>query len=111
MVFGSAHRLRGILNPDAWGVIAMVQRLLFVKASLLGIVLLLSVADPASAYIDGGTTTVLFQTLVAGGAAAALSLRIGWRRLRMLGTRRSDDGGQDDARGAEDAITDSDERG
>lgn len=89
----------------------MMNRCRLIRASLLGMVLLLSIAAPASAYIDGGTTTVLFQTLVAGGAAAALSLRIGWSRLRTLGTRRSGDGGQHDARDPEGAITDSDELG
>ena len=80
------------------------------RVGLLGLVLVLSLAAPASAYIDGGTTTVLFQTLVAGGAAAGLSLRIGWRRLRTLGRRRSDASPQDPGH-PEDAIVDIDERG
>jgi hypothetical protein len=48
----------------------------------LASLLLLSFASPANAYIDSGTTSVLFQAVVAGGAAASLSLRLGWRRLR-----------------------------
>jgi hypothetical protein len=61
-----------------------------VRAGLLAVVLIASLAAPASAYIDGGSTTILFQTLVAGTAAAGLSARLAWNRLRSLGGRRAE---------------------
>jgi hypothetical protein len=61
-----------------------------VRAGLLALLLVASLAAPASAYIDGGSTTILFQTLVAGTAAAGLSARIAWKRLRSIGGHSSE---------------------
>ena len=58
-------------------------------AVVLAIVLVAGLAAPASAYIDGGSTTILFQTLVAGTAAAGLSAKLAWKRLRSFGGRRT----------------------
>lgn len=43
---------------------------------------------PASAYVDPGTTTVIFQVVVAALAAAGLSVRVAWGRIRGLFDRR-----------------------
>lgn len=49
---------------------------------------------PASAYIDGGSTMLVFQWLVAGLAAAWFGVKLFWGRLVAL-FRRDDDADRD----------------
>ncbi len=44
----------------------------------------------ANAYIDAGSTAVLFQAVVAGLAAAGMFLRVFWRRITNFFSRGSD---------------------
>lgn len=46
----------------------------------------------ANAYIDAGTTAVVFQAVVAGLAAAGMFLRVYWRRITRFFGRDSDEG-------------------
>lgn len=41
----------------------------------------LAVLAPASAYIDPGSTSLIFSAIVAGAAAAGMTLRLTWRRI------------------------------
>lgn len=45
----------------------------------------------ANAYIDAGTTAVVFQAVVAGLAAAGMFLRVYWRRITRFFGRDSDE--------------------
>lgn len=53
---------------------------------VLGLTLLVSITliAPASAYIDPGSTTVVFQALIAGLAAAGMGLKMFWGRIANL---------------------------
>lgn len=44
----------------------------------------LVVVAPANAYIDGGSASFIFQALIAFGMAAAVTLKMQWRRVRGL---------------------------
>lgn len=57
----------------------------------------------ANAYIDAGSTTVVFQSIVAGLAAGGMFLKLYWRRLMTLFGRGGD---QDEVVVAEAAIDD-----
>lgn len=46
----------------------------------------------ANAYIDAGTTAIVFQAVVAGLAAAGMFLRVFWRRITRFFSRDSNDG-------------------
>ena len=39
---------------------------------------------PAYAYIDGGTASMIFQMLIAGGLAAMVTLRVFWARIKLF---------------------------
>jgi hypothetical protein len=54
---------------------------------LLALLLVLARPDSASAYIDPGTTSYLFQLLLAGLLACALGLRIFWRSVKDFVSR------------------------
>jgi uncharacterized membrane protein YccC len=43
--------------------------------------LLLGVLAPANAYIDAGSTSVIFSALVAFFASAGMILKMSWRRI------------------------------
>lgn len=45
----------------------------------------------ASAYIDAGSTAVVFQSIVAGIAAGGMFLKLYWRRLKAFFGRGDDD--------------------
>lgn len=45
------------------------------------VVLSLLVVAPASAYIDPGSTTVIFQAVIAGFAAAGVAIATFWGRI------------------------------
>lgn len=51
----------------------------------------LSVVPAANAYIDAGSTTVIFQAVVAGLATAGMFLRVFWRRISGFFSRSSGD--------------------
>lgn len=50
----------------------------------------------ANAYIDAGTTAVVFQAVVAGLAAAGMFLRVFWRRITGFFGRDSVDSDGDE---------------
>lgn len=56
-------------------------------------ILWLAFVPAANAYIDAGSTAVIFQAAVAGLAAAGMFLRVFWRRIVNFFRRGSD---QDD---------------
>lgn len=49
----------------------------------------------ANAYIDAGSTAVMFQAIVAGLAAAGMFLRVFWRRITGFFSRGSTGDGPD----------------
>ena len=49
-----------------------------------GLVLALLWTPAAHAYIDGGTASMIFQMLIAGGLAAMLTLRSFWARVKSF---------------------------
>lgn len=53
----------------------------------------LSLVPAASAYIDPGSTSLIFQALVAVAAAVGMTLKVTWHRLRRLFTRGDPDRG------------------
>lgn len=53
-------------------------------------VLWLAFVPAANAYIDAGSTAVLFQAVVAGLAAAGMFLRVFWRRITNFFGRTAD---------------------
>ncbi len=57
---------------------------------VLGLTLLVSITfiAPASAYIDPGSTTVVFQALIAGIAAAGMGIKTFRHRIANLFHRR-----------------------
>lgn len=59
----------------------------------------LLVLAPANAYVDPGTGTYLFSLIVAGLAAAGMTLKLFWRRITDFFHRgdASDDGSSPDA--------------
>jgi uncharacterized membrane protein len=58
----------------------------------LTLALWLMVIPVASAYIDPGSTTVVFQAVIAGLAAAGMGLRMFWGRISAFFRRgRSSD--------------------
>jgi len=63
---------------------------------LLSLALLLLGPDPAWAYLDPGSGSMLLQVLLGGVAGAVVLLRLYWRRLLVaLGLRKDDGGGAD----------------
>lgn len=60
---------------------------------VLGIVVLLAVLFPrdAFAYIDPGSGSLIFQTIVATLAGVAYGVRVYWSRIRGLFGRRAPD--------------------
>ncbi len=79
-----------------------ITRLLALTATLW-----LLFVPAANAYIDAGSTTVVFQSIVAGLAAGGMFLKLYWRRLMSLFGRG---GEQDDVVVAE-ATTDDEQAG
>lgn len=55
----------------------------------------LALVPAANAYIDAGSTTVIFQAVVAGLAASGMFIKVYWRRI--TGFFRRDDDTADDA--------------
>lgn len=64
----------------------------------LAVMAWLMVLPPAYAYIDGGSLSVIFQSLVAGFAALGTAMVVFWGRIKAFFTRRK--------RAAETAQTD-----
>ena len=50
--------------------------------SLLIVILLLSMAQPAFAYLDPGTGSMLLQVILGGVAAVGVAIKIFWYRIR-----------------------------
>ena len=48
---------------------------------LLAMMLSLLVVAPAAAYLDPGSGSLIFQVVVGGAMAIALSVKIFWRRI------------------------------
>ncbi len=57
---------------------------------------LLLVVPAANAYIDPGTTSVIFQALIAGLAAAGTAITMFWSRIVSFFRRDSDRAGGHD---------------
>jgi hypothetical protein len=49
--------------------------------------------DPTIAYIDPGTGSLVLQAIAGGVAAAAVTARLYWSRLKRVFTRRPEDEG------------------
>ena len=63
------------------------------KFLLLTLVLLL-LANPADAYLDPGTGSMILQMVLGGIAGAAMVARLYWRRIRkVLGFRDAEEEG------------------
>ena len=56
-------------------------------AAVLALVAIL-LAQPAHAYLDPGTGSIVVQGVIAAIAAGAVALRLYWKRLRSLFGRR-----------------------
>lgn len=54
----------------------------------------LAFVPAANAYIDAGSTAVVFQAVVAGLATAGMFLRVFWRRITNVFRGGSDEGGE-----------------
>ena len=54
----------------------------------LAVMAWLMVLPPAHAYIDGGSLSVIFQSLVAGFAALGTAIVVSWGRIKAFFTRR-----------------------
>lgn len=54
----------------------------------LAVMAWLVVLPPAHAYIDGGSLSIIFQSLVAGFAALGTALVVFWGRIKAFFTRR-----------------------
>jgi hypothetical protein len=63
----------------------------FVPSCWLAGVLLALAAQPAFAYIDPGTGSMLVQSLLAVIAIALAAGRSGWEKVKSLFSRRRDD--------------------
>jgi hypothetical protein len=60
--------------------------------TLLAVVLIgICYADNAYAYIDPGTGSVVLQALIAGFLGVSFAVKLYWRKLVKLVTRRKDD--------------------
>jgi hypothetical protein len=67
---------------------------------LLVIVTLLLFAQPASAYLDPGTGSMLLQVILGGIAAIGVALKLFWHKIRVaLGMSKSPAGEQEDESG------------
>lgn len=55
-----------------------------------GIAVVCTIAQPASAYIDPGTGSMLVQAVVAAVAGAALAAKAYWQRIRAFLGREPD---------------------
>lgn len=60
----------------------MIARVVRILA--LAVALNLMLVAPASAYIDAGSTAVIFQAVVAGIAAAGVSISVFWSRIKRF---------------------------
>lgn len=54
----------------------------------LAVMAWLMVLPPAHAYIDGGSISIIFQSLVAGFAALGTAMVVFWGRIKAFFTRR-----------------------
>lgn len=66
----------------------------------LAVMAWMSVVAPASAYVDGGSMTVVFQALVAGIAALGTAVTVFWTRIKGF-FRRGDTSTTDSERAPE----------
>ncbi len=75
------------------------MRARILRVTALTAVLMLALIVPASAYIDPGSTTVIFQALIAGLAAAGMGIKIFWSRIIgfFAGSPKSSDRDDTDA--------------
>ena len=58
--------------------------------------LVVSLVTDAEAYLDPGTGSFIFQTLVATVVGSAFVLKTYWRRIKTLFSRRSTSAGEDE---------------
>lgn len=59
--------------------------------SLFGLCSLILLANPAQAYLDPGSGSMLLQLLLGGAAGVAVVLRLYWQRLlHFLGLRKEE---------------------
>lgn len=69
-----------------------IRWILFLAASLW-----LMVLPSASAYIDPGSTSMVFQALIAFAMAAGLAVKTFWRRIRSFFTREPEPSAGEDS--------------
>ncbi|MDX1657201.1 MAG: hypothetical protein R3343_00125 [Nitriliruptorales bacterium] len=70
--------------------------------------MLVAVTPVAHAYVDPGSTSLIFSWIVAGLAAAGMTLRIFWSRVRSFFKRSDDSGSADEERQPTKVATDTD---
>lgn len=61
----------------------------------LAVMAWMSVLPSAQAYIDPGTTTIVFQAIVAGIAAAGTGVAMFWSRIKSFFSRGDDTATED----------------
>lgn len=62
-----------------------------IRVAMLTLMMWLLVVPPASAYVDPGSTSMVFQALIAFAMAAGLMIKTFWRRITSFFGRRSDE--------------------
>jgi len=62
------------------------------RGVLAAMAVVLLVVEPAYAYIDPGSGSMMLQLLLGGLAGLGVAIRLYWRRIRSLLGRRSEAG-------------------
>lgn len=65
------------------------NRLPFLTLMITATVLLMSMSEPAYAYLDPGTGSILIQGLLAAIAGAAMTIKLYWRRIVQIFSSKS----------------------
>lgn len=60
-------------------------------ALVLGFIIFLFIPQPASAYLDPGFGSMVWQMIIAAGFGAAFAVKIYWQKIRNLFRRSKND--------------------
>ena len=69
----------------------MRRKTLFIV--LLGALIIGPLALPAQAYVDPGTGSFIFQAVIGAALAASVAIKVFWKRIADLFSRKDDDAG------------------
>jgi len=58
------------------------------KQNIAGIMLLLLIVQPAHAYLDPGTGSIILQGLIAAVAAVAVTGKLYWEKIKSFFSRK-----------------------